>query len=71
MAFPKITILKKNFKNIILGEFVKIRKFTLVILFVIHPKNNFFEARNGILKFLGMETILRPLNDHTFLFRQD
>ena len=41
MTIPTMTILVKKFKNHIQGEFIKIRDFILVIIFVIFVKNGY------------------------------
>ena len=40
IVIPTMAISVENFKNHIKGEFVKIRKFVLVIIFVIFPQND-------------------------------
>ena len=52
MAIPIIVIFGKNSKNYIQGEFVKIREFALVIIFVIFPQNDNLGLK--ILNFVGM-----------------
>ena len=44
-----------NLKNPILGEFVNVRELTLVIVFVISPKNENLCFKMKILKFLGIQ----------------
>ena len=45
MALPIMGIFIKNFKNNIMGEFVKIQQFTLVIIFVIFPQKCQFRLK--------------------------
>ena len=40
MAILTIAIFVKNFKNHVWGEFVKIREFTLIVIFLIFPQND-------------------------------
>ena len=51
-----MVIFEKNFEYHKSGEFVKVRKFTLVII-VICPKNDNFGLKMKILKFLGIQAI--------------
>ena len=54
IAVPMIAIFVKKFKNRINDEFVKIRKFILVIIVVISPQNDILCFKMKILKFFGM-----------------
>ena len=54
MVISKMVTFIKNFENHIQGEFVKILKCTLVIIFVIFPQKWQFRLKNLVLKFLGL-----------------
>ena len=48
---------KKLTKNHIYGEFLRIREFTLAIIFAIFPKNGKFRLKTKIMKFHGIQPI--------------
>ena len=46
MAIPIIAIYVAKLQNHLYGEFVKIRKLTLIIIFVIFPQKRQFRLKN-------------------------
>ena len=54
-----MAIYVKSLKNHIMGEFVKIRKFILVIILLFSLKNDLFGLEIKILKFLGIQPIYK------------